>query len=55
VVRCTLIRLISGNNLQLIDTELEVLYAEFANEDCELAESGSGDYVANLEREDMVK
>ncbi len=37
---------------QFDDAELEALYAEFANEDRELAESGLTEYAANLERED---
>jgi hypothetical protein len=46
--------MVSGNNSQFEDARLEVLYAEFANEDCNLAKSGLGDYVANLERENVV-
>lgn len=37
---------------QLDDAELETLYAEFADEDRELAESGLTEYAATLERED---
>ncbi len=46
-------RMASGNNSQFGDAELEVSYAEFGNEDWELAESGLGDH-ANLERENVV-
>ncbi len=37
------------------DAELEALYAEFADEDRELAESGLTEYAANLEREDTAR
>jgi len=40
---------------QLDDTELEALYAEFADEDRELAEVGLAGYAANLEREDAAQ
>ena len=43
------------NGLQLDDTELEALYAEFADEDRELAESGLTEYAANLGREDAAQ
>ncbi len=43
------------NDLQLDETELEALYAEFADEDRELAESGLTEYAANLEREDAAQ
>jgi uncharacterized protein YueI len=42
------------NELLLGDAELEALYAEFADEDRELAESGLTEYAANLEREDVA-
>jgi ABC-type phosphate transport system auxiliary subunit len=42
------------NDSQLDDAELEALYAEFADEDRELAESGLTEYAANLEREDVA-
>lgn len=40
---------------QFDDVELEALYAEFAGEDRELAETGLDEYVANLEREDAAR
>ncbi len=40
------------NELLPGDAELEALYAEFADEDRELAENGLTEYAANLERED---
>jgi ABC-type phosphate transport system auxiliary subunit len=40
---------------QLDEAELEALYAEFADEDRELAESGLTEYATNLEREDMAQ
>ena len=40
---------------QFDDVELETLYAEFADEDRELAEAGLVDYAANLEREDAAR
>jgi hypothetical protein len=43
------------NDSQPDDAELEVLYAEFADEDRELAESGLTEYAANLEREDVAQ
>jgi hypothetical protein len=43
------------NELLLGDAELEALYAEFANEDRELAENGLTEYAANLEREDVAR
>lgn len=43
------------NDSQLDDAELEALYAEFADEDRELAESGLTEYAANLEREDVAQ
>ena len=42
-------------NSQLDDIELEALYAEFADEDRELAEVGLAEYAANLEREDAAQ
>jgi hypothetical protein len=43
------------NELLLGDAELEALYAEFADEDRELAENGLTEYAANLEREDAAQ
>jgi hypothetical protein len=43
------------NELLLGDAELEALYAEFADEDSELAENGLTEYAANLEREDVAQ
>jgi len=40
---------------QFDDVALETLYAEFADEDRELAEVGLAEYAANLEREDAVQ
>ena len=40
---------------QFDDVELEALYAEFADEDRELAEVGLTEYAANLEREDAAR
>lgn len=40
---------------QFDDVELEALYAEFADEDRELAEVGLAEYTANLEREDAAQ
>jgi hypothetical protein len=40
--------------MRLDDVELESLYAEFADEDRELAETGLSEYVANLAREDAA-
>ena len=40
---------------QFDDVELETLYAEFADEDRELAEAGLAEYAANLEREDATR
>ena len=40
---------------QFDDVELEALYAEFADEDHELAEVGLAEYAANLEREDVAQ
>jgi ABC-type phosphate transport system auxiliary subunit len=40
---------------QFDDVELEALYAEFADEDRELAEIGLAEYSANLEREDTAQ
>lgn len=40
---------------QFDDVELEALYAEFADEDRELAEVGLAEYAANLEREDTTR
>jgi len=40
---------------QFDDVALEILYAEFADEDLELAEVGLAEYAANLEREDAVQ
>jgi hypothetical protein len=39
---------------QFDDVELEALYAEFADEDRELAEAGLSEYAVNLEREDAA-
>ncbi len=39
---------------QFDDATLEALYAEFADEDRELAEIGLAEYAANLEREDTA-
>lgn len=36
-------------------TELAALYAEFADEDRELAENDLAEYAANLEREDSAR
>lgn len=41
------------NDVKVDDAELEALYAEFADEDRELAEAGLPEYSANLEREDV--
>ena len=40
---------------QFDDVELEALYAEFADEDRELAKVGLAEYAANLEREDAAQ
>ena len=40
---------------QFNDVELEALYAEFAEEDRELAEVGLPEYAVNLEREDRAQ
>ncbi len=40
---------------QFDDVELEALYAEFADEDRDLAEAGLADYADNLEREDAAR
>jgi outer membrane protein assembly factor BamD (BamD/ComL family) len=40
---------------QFDDVQLEALYAEFADEDRELAEIGLAEYAANLEREDTAR
>lgn len=40
---------------QFDDARLEALYAEFADEDRELAETGLAEYTANLEREDAAR
>ncbi len=40
---------------QFDDAALEILYAEFADEDRELAESGLTEYAANLAREDATQ
>ena len=40
---------------QFDDASLEALYAEFADEDRELAEVGLAEYAANLEREDAAQ
>ncbi len=40
---------------QFDDAALEALYAEFADEDRELAEVGLTEYAANLEREDAAQ
>ncbi len=37
------------------DAELEALYAEFADEDRELAEVGVTEYAVSLEREDAAQ
>ena len=39
---------------QFDDAELEALYAEFADQDRELAEAGLAEYASNLNREDAV-
>ena len=36
------------------ETELAALYAEFADEDCELAENGLAEYAENLIHEDSA-
>ena len=40
---------------QFDDAALEALYAEFADEDRELAQAGLAEHVANLEREDATQ
>ena len=40
---------------QFNDVALETLYAEFADEDRELAEVGLAEYAANLAREDVAQ
>ncbi|HXG85375.1 MAG TPA: hypothetical protein VNI84_15240 [Pyrinomonadaceae bacterium] len=40
---------------QFDDTRLAALYAEFADEDRELAETGLAEYAVNLEREDAAQ
>jgi outer membrane protein assembly factor BamD (BamD/ComL family) len=40
---------------QFDDVQLEALYAEFAEEDRELAEAGLDEYAANLAREDVAQ
>ena len=40
---------------QFDDVELEALYAEFTDEDRELAETGLAEYAANLERDDAAQ
>ena len=40
---------------QFDDVELEALYAEFADEDRELAEASLAEYAVNLEREDAAQ
>jgi ABC-type phosphate transport system auxiliary subunit len=40
---------------QLDDAALEALYAEFADEDQEIAEVGLSEYASNLEREDRAQ
>ena len=40
---------------QFDDARLEALYAEFADEDRDLAEAGLTEYAANLEREDTAR
>ena len=40
---------------QFDDDALEALYAEFADEDRELAEVGLAEYAINLEREDTAQ
>ena len=40
---------------QFEDGELKALYAEFADEDRELAEVGLTEFAANLEREDAAR
>jgi len=40
---------------QFDDAALEALYAEFADEDRELAEAGFAEYATNLEREDAAR
>jgi len=41
--------------LDLDESELAALYAEFGDEDRELAEVGVPEYASNLDREDAVK
>jgi hypothetical protein len=40
---------------QFDDLEIEALYAESADEDRELAETGLAEYAASLEREDAAQ
>ncbi len=40
---------------QFDDARLEALYAEFADEDRQLAEGGLAEYAVNLEREDATQ
>ncbi len=42
-------------NSSFDDAELEALYAEFADEDRELAETGLADYATSLAREDAAQ
>lgn len=42
------------NDSQFDDAKLEALYAEFADEDRELAEVGLAEYATSLEREDAA-
>jgi hypothetical protein len=39
---------------QYDESELEVLYGEFSDEDRELAEAGLAEYASGLEREDSI-
>ncbi len=43
------------NDSQFDDAKLEALYAEFADEDRELAEVGLAEYATSLEREDAAQ
>lgn len=43
------------NDAQFDNTQLEALYAEFADEDRELAELGLAEYNANLALEDAAQ
>ncbi len=45
----------SKNEPNIDETELAALYAEFADEDRELAENGLAEYAENLKREDSAR